>query len=134
MENTRNGAMALPTEEPLSYKATARPRSDLGNHSETVLAAPGQLAASPVPRRNRKNMKLLSPAAAEVMAAASEYQLTVSSSPRRVPSQSSRRPATVCITVYATRKAITTRAQSELFQENSSLRCGASTLRVCRSM
>src|SRR5471032_1307423 len=95
--NTRNGAMAPPTAEPLSNNATAQPRSDLGNHSETVLVAPGQLAASPVPNRKRKHMKLLIPTAVEVMAAASEYQLTASRRPRRLPNQSSMRPATVCI-------------------------------------
>src|SRR5205823_9726404 len=86
-----------------SNNATAHPRSDFGNHSETVLVAPGQFAASPEPSRNRNNMKLLSPTASDVMAAATEYQLTASSRPRRVPNQSSTRPATVCISVYATR-------------------------------
>src|ERR1035437_6688982 len=99
--------MAPPTEDPLSNKATAQPRSDLGNHSETVLIAPGQFAASPEPSSNRKSMKLFSPTAAEVAAAASEYQLTVSKRPRRVPNQSNIRPATVCIKAKAPRKAMT---------------------------
>src|SRR6266536_2186711 len=97
MPKTRKGAIAPPTDDPLSKSATAQPRSDLGNHSDTVLVAPGQLAASPQPSRNRKPMKLRRPIARDVMAAATEYQLTVNRSPRRVPSQSSTRPETVCI-------------------------------------
>src|SRR5271157_1743933 len=112
------GARAPPTDEPLSNSATAKPRSDLGNHSETVLVAPGQLAASPQPSKNRKQMKLLRPTAMEVIAAAIEYQLTVSRSPRRVPIRSNTRPATVCIKAYATRNEMTIRAHCELFQEN----------------
>ena len=84
--------------EPLSNRATAQPRSDLGNHSATALVAPGQFAASPAPNRKRKTMKLLSPCAVAVMMAATEYHATESSSPLRVPSQSSTRPATDCIT------------------------------------
>src|SRR5215469_357575 len=126
--------MAPPTEEPLSNSATAQPRSAFGNHSETVLAAPGQLAASPQPSRNRKNMKLLSPVAAEVSAAAKEYQPTETNRPRRVPDQSKSLPATVCISAYATRKEITISAHSELFHENSVFKCGARTLMVCRSI
>src|SRR4051812_31891337 len=118
-----NGAIAPPIADPLSNSATAQPRSDFGNHSETVLVAPGQLAASPDPRRKRKNMKLLRPTAIEVIAAATEYQETASIKPRLVPSQSSTRPATVCITAYAMRNEITIRAQSELFQWNSVFSC-----------
>src|SRR5215469_2320482 len=82
---TSSGAIAPPTAEPLSKMATARPRSDLGNHSETALVAPGQFAASPAPKRNRKKAKLFRPAAAAVAMATSEYHKTASDNPRRVP-------------------------------------------------
>lgn len=43
-------------------------------------------------------MKLFSPDASDVSIAAAEYHVTDSSSPLRVPSQSSILPVTVCIT------------------------------------
>src|SRR5437016_10111389 len=78
-------ATAPPTAEPLSKMPTARPRSDLGNHSETALVAPGQLAASPAPSRNRKAAKLPRLVAAAVAMATAEYQSTAIDSPRLVP-------------------------------------------------
>src|ERR1700719_1123052 len=91
---TRRGAMAPPTAEPLSKMATARPRSDFGNHSETAFVAPGQLAASPAPSKNRKAAKLLRPVAREVATATPEYQSTAKDNPRLVPSRSSSLPET----------------------------------------
>src|SRR5690349_21675685 len=89
---TSHGAMAPPIDDPLSNNATAQPLSDSGNHSDTALVAPGQFAASPAPSRNRKNAKLFSPAAMDVVTATTEYHATASESPRRVPSRSSSRP------------------------------------------
>src|SRR5947209_15483282 len=91
---TIRGATAPPTAEPLSNVATARPRSDSGNHSETALVAPGQLAASPAPSKNRNRAKLRRPMAAEVAMATSEYQSTAKERPRRVPSRTSSGPET----------------------------------------
>ena len=51
--STRTGAIAAPTDDPLSNSATAQPLSRRGNHSETAFVAPGQLAASPAPSRKR---------------------------------------------------------------------------------
>ena len=52
--------MPPPIDEPLSKRAVAKPRSRLGNHSETAFVAPGQLPDSPVPSsgmpRNRKSL------------------------------------------------------------------------------
>ena len=98
MATTSKGAIAPPTADPLSNSATAQPRSDLGNHSETTFVAPGQLAASPQPSRKRKNDKLFNPPAREVAIAASEYQETEYSSPRRVPTTSRNLPMIVCPT------------------------------------
>src|SRR2546425_1879998 len=61
--NTMNGAIAPPTDEPLSKSAVANPRSLLGNHSDTALVAAGQFADSPAPRRNRNKAKLRRPRA-----------------------------------------------------------------------
>src|SRR5215472_7631209 len=89
-QTTITGATAPPTAEPLSKMATASPRSDSGNHSETAFVAPGQFAASPEPSRNRKPAKLFRPVAVEVAMATIEYQKTARESPRRVPSLSRR--------------------------------------------
>src|SRR5688572_13570378 len=88
------GAIAPPTADPLSKIATAIPRSDLGNHSDTALVAPGQLAASPAPSRNRNARKLLKPVASDVAIATTEYHATANDNPRRVPSLSSSLPET----------------------------------------
>src|ERR1700760_5033203 len=53
IQGITRAARAPPTLEPLSKIATARLRSSLGNHSATVLLAPGQLKPSPIPSRNR---------------------------------------------------------------------------------
>src|SRR5258708_9408395 len=93
-QTTMAGAMAPPTADPLSNIATATPRSDFGNHSETAFVAPGQFAASPAPRRNRNAAKLRRPVAAEVAIATHQYQSTAKNNPRLVPNLSSRRPET----------------------------------------
>src|SRR5437899_8573657 len=104
--NIRKGAMAPPTDEPLSYTAAANPRSRFGNHSETALLAPGQLADSPAPSRNRNAAKLAMPFASEVKSETIEYQETLIVRPRLVPMRSICRPQAVCPMVYATRNAI----------------------------
>src|SRR5437867_10103748 len=107
MNKTMNGAMAPPTEDPLSKNAVANARSRLGNHSDTALVAAGQFADSPKPSRNRNAQKLRSPPAREVNIATAEYQSTEKVSPRRVPTWSISRPHTLCPIAYARRKEIT---------------------------
>src|SRR5580692_4332708 len=92
----RKGATAPPTDDPLSYNAAARPRSRFGNHSETALLAPGQLADSPAPSRKRNTPKLKVLFASEVRTEIIEYHVTPIVSPRRVPTRSMRRPQTLC--------------------------------------
>src|SRR6266513_719231 len=84
----RKGATAPPTDEPLSYNAAASPRSRFGNHSETALLAPGQLADSPAPSRKRNRAKLERPLASEVNREMTEYHVTLRVRPRRVPTRS----------------------------------------------
>src|SRR2546427_11159002 len=96
--NIRKGAMAPPTDEPLSYTAAASPRSRFGNHSETALLAPGQLADSPAPSRKRNRAKLERLLASEVKRETIEYHITLMVRPRRVPTRSISRPHTVCPT------------------------------------
>src|SRR5205807_8223706 len=64
----------------------------LGNHSETALLAPGQLADSPAPSRKRNRAKLQSPFASEVIRETTEYHVTLMVRPRRVPTRSISRP------------------------------------------
>ena len=90
--------MAAPIDEPLSKRATAQPRSRRGNHSDTAFVAAGQFAASPAPSRKRKPQKLSRPLESDVRIAATEYQMTARLRPLRVPSRSTSRPETVCIT------------------------------------
>src|SRR5258708_37675240 len=75
--NIRKGATAPPTDEPLSYNAVASPRSRFGNHSETDLVAPGQLADSPAPSRQRNRAKLGKPFANEGKSGTAAYQTTL---------------------------------------------------------
>src|ERR1700686_3760934 len=102
----RKGAMAPPTEEPLSYNAAASPRSRFGNHSETALLAPGQFADSPAPSKKRNSAKLRKPLASEVSIETMEYHATLIVSPRLVPTRSTNPPQTVCPMEYARRNAI----------------------------
>src|SRR5947207_2728375 len=106
----RKGATAPPTDEPLSYSAAASPRSRFGNHSETALLAPGQLADSPAPSRKRNAAKLLMPVANDVSNETIEYQVTLMVRPSLVPRRSICRPQTVWPMVYAARNAIATKA------------------------
>src|SRR5215471_5678380 len=87
-DKTIKGAIAPPTDDPLSNNAVARPRSRFGNHSETALVAPGQFPDSPAPKRKRNVMKEYSPVAIEVRIDTSEYHDTERVSPRLVPMRS----------------------------------------------
>src|SRR5690349_12639446 len=94
-QRTSSGARAAPIDEPLSNSATAQPLSRRGNHSDTALVAPGQLAASPAPSRNRNAANDFRPTANDVSIAAMEYQSTATDRPVRVPTRSSHLPASV---------------------------------------
>src|SRR4029453_18758290 len=111
-----NGASAAPIDEPLSKSAPAQPLSRRGNHSETALVAPGQLAASPSPSAKRNAQKLRRPTASAGAIAATEHQATARLNRRRVPSRSTIRPAMVWPTAYAIRNEISTQAKSLFVQ------------------
>src|SRR5580765_58826 len=103
----RKGAIAPPTDDPLSKRAVAKPLSLFGNHSDTALVAAGQFADSPAPSRNRKKAKLCRPRASGVSIDTSEYAATVRVIPLRVPTRSIKRPQNACPTEYEIRNAIT---------------------------
>src|ERR1700678_4264866 len=81
-----------PALEPLSKIATARLRSWLGNHSATVLLAPGQLNPSPMPSRKRKEAKPKTEDAKPVRMLTTDQKTTARASPRRVPAASRKIP------------------------------------------
>src|SRR6202012_414960 len=85
-------ATAPPTLDPLSKIATATLRSWLGNHSATVLLAPGQLKPSPTPRRKRKEAKPNTDVAKPVQMLMRDQKTTARASPSRVPTASRKMP------------------------------------------
>ena len=80
--------MTAPTLEPLSKMATASPRSRAGNHSATVLLAPGQLQPSPRPSRKRNRLNCDNELASPGNMLATDHQIIASVSPMRVPMKS----------------------------------------------
>src|SRR5271157_349828 len=95
---TSGGAMNPPMLEPLSKMATASPRSRAGNHSATVLLAPGQLQPSPMPSRNRKMLKEKTDLASDGSMLATDHQIMARVRPSRVPMRSMSTPPTSHIT------------------------------------
>ena len=69
------GAEQLPIEEPLLKIAIPRARCRMGNHSAITFAAPGQLPASPSPRRKRKQLRLNRPVAKAIASTAGRISL-----------------------------------------------------------
>src|SRR5579871_4576990 len=74
-------ASAPPTLDPLSKMATATLRSLPGNHSATVLLAPGQLNPSPMPSRKRDAAKPNTECAKPVHALTTDQNTTAIASP-----------------------------------------------------
>ena len=84
----RGGARIAPTLDPLSNIATARPRSRAGNHSATVLLAPGQLNPSPAPSKKRQIANVITEFASAVDMLASDHQTIARARPNRIPIRS----------------------------------------------
>src|SRR5580698_9827994 len=87
-----SAANAPPTLDPLSKMATATLRSSLGNHSATVLLAPGQLKPSPIPSMNRNAAKLKTEPANPVKMLTKDHHTTATARPMRVPTASRKIP------------------------------------------
>src|ERR1700733_3608725 len=83
IQGMARAANAPPKEEPLSKMATAMLRSRLGNHSATVLLAPGQLTPSPTPSRKRKAAKANTELANAVKILTSDQKETATARPIR---------------------------------------------------
>src|ERR1700692_630994 len=93
-------ANAPPTLEPLSNMATARLRSSLGNHSATVLLAPGQLKPSPMPSRKRNATNPKTEPANPVRMLTTDQKPTATVKPMRVPTASRKMPPRSHVSAY----------------------------------
>jgi hypothetical protein len=89
-------AMTAPVAEPVFQTPVAKARSFGSNHSRVALVEPGQLPASPSPRKKRQAPKEKTPRAAAVAIPASDQIVTVSAIPSRVPIRSMTQPEPVC--------------------------------------
>ena len=81
--------------------ATATPRSRAGNHSATVLLAPGQLNPSPIPSMKRKMLNDSTEFARAGSVLETDHQTMARMSPSRVPMTSMIMPPTSHMTAYA---------------------------------
>src|SRR6267378_3734368 len=93
ISGTRSGVRIAPVLVPALKMPVARARSSLGNHSPTVLMAPGKLADSPRPRSARAAEKAAVVRARAWPIAARRHTTTAVAKPRRTPTRSSQRPA-----------------------------------------
>src|SRR2546428_320097 len=93
IQGTTSGVMIAPVLVPALKMPAARARSRFGNHSATVLIAPGKLADSPSPSSARAAEN---PAVVRAKAwpiAATLHATTATAKPRRTPTRSNSLPA-----------------------------------------
>ena len=93
IQGTSSGVTIAPVLVPALKIPAARARSRFGNHSATVLIAPGKLADSPSPSRARAAANPAVVRAKAVLIAARLQATTAIAKPRRTPMRSSSRPA-----------------------------------------
>ena len=77
-----------PIDAPLLKIAIPVARSRCGNHSAITFAAPGQLPASPSPRKNEHTAKLQKPTISECAIAAAHHTTIETLKPMRAPNLS----------------------------------------------
>jgi hypothetical protein len=94
IHGTMSGVRIAPVFVPALKMPVARARSSLGNHSPTLLMAPGKLADSPRPSSARAAMKAAVVRASAWPIAATLHTTTAVAKPRRTPTRSSQSPAT----------------------------------------
>ncbi len=93
IHGTMSGVRIAPVLVPALKMPVARARSSLGNHSPTLLMAPGKLADSPRPRSARAAENAAVVRASAWPIAARLHTTTAVAKPRRTPTRSSQRPA-----------------------------------------
>src|SRR5438067_5505021 len=97
------GATVEPIAAPLLKIAIPNARSRIGNHSATVLAAPGQFPASPNPSTKRNALKLANPRANAWAIAAMDHKMIEQTKPILVPTRSYSFPESPWLIVYASK-------------------------------
>src|SRR5467141_1322328 len=93
IHGTMSGVRIAPVLVPALKMPVARARSSLGNHSPTLLMAPGKLADSPRPSSARAAAKATVVRASAWPIAARLHTTTAVAKPRRTPTRSSHHPA-----------------------------------------
>src|SRR5437667_12021123 len=93
IHGTMSGVRIAPVLVPALKMPVARARSSLGNHSPTLLMAPGKLADSPRPSSARAAENAAVVRASAWPIAARLHTTTAVAKPRRTPTRSSQRPA-----------------------------------------
>ncbi len=93
IHGTMSGVRIAPVFVPALKMPVARARSSLGNHSPTLLMAPGKFADSPRPSRARAAENAAVVRASAWPIAARLHTTTAVAKPRRTPTRSSQRPA-----------------------------------------
>src|SRR5712691_10749212 len=93
IHGTMSGVRIAPVLVPALKMPVARARSSLGNHSPTLLIAPGKLADSPRPSSARAAENAAVVRASAWPIAARLHTTTAVAKPRRTPTRSSQRPA-----------------------------------------
>lgn len=100
IQGITRAAKAPPTLESLSKIATARPRSSFGNHTATVLLAPGQLKPSPTPNLKRNATNPKTEMANPVNMFTADQKITATANPIRVPAASRKLPPRSHVSAY----------------------------------
>src|SRR2546422_2373318 len=134
IHGTMSGVRIAPVLVPALKMPVARARSSLGNHSPTLLIAPGKLADSPRPSSARAAENAAVVRASAWPIAARLHTTTAVAKPRRTPTRSSQRPAIRKPKAYTRVNEYTTAAYCDSDQLSSRCKVGARMLSTWRSM
>src|SRR3989475_8783032 len=134
IHGTMSGVRIAPVLVPALKMPVARARSSLGNHSPTLLIAPGKLADSPRPSSARAAENAAVVRAIAWPIAARLHTTTAVAKPRRTPTRSSQRPAIRKPKAYTRVNEYTTAAYCDSDQLSSRCKVGARMLSTWRSM
>src|SRR5213594_2074935 len=125
IQGTMSGVRIAPVFVPALKMPVARARSSLGNHSPTLLMAPGKFADSPKPSSARAAENAAVVRASAWPIAARLQTTTAVAKPRRTPTRSSHHPAPKKPNAYTRVNEYTTRAYCDSDQLSSRFNVGA---------
>src|SRR5437867_12234837 len=133
INGTMSGVRIAPVFVPALKMPVARARSSLGNHSPTLLIAPGKLADSPRPSSARAAENAAVVRAKAWPIAARLHTTTAVAKPRRTPTRSSHRPAKRKPNAYTRLNQDTPSPYCDFDQLRSCCSVGAGMPCTCRS-